>query len=62
MTDDDERAPVMAFRRVGRGKLFCAPQQLVGNIGETRVKNVEWWDRLLFACVADALASDAEGQ
>lgn len=62
VTDDDEQAPVMAFRRVGRGKLFCAPQQLVGNIGETRVKNVEWWDRLLFACVADALASDAEGQ
>lgn len=54
VTDDGEASPVMAFRRVGNGKLFCAAQQSIGLLGGRRCRNMEWWGRLLFACVADA--------
>ena len=54
VTDDGENSPVMAFRRVGRGKLFCAAQQLFGAIGRMRFRNSDWWGDLLFACAADS--------
>ena len=54
VTDDGADSPVMAFRRVGNGKLFCAAQQLFGAIGSRRYKNSDWWGDLLFACAADS--------
>ena len=53
-------APVMAFRRVGKGKFFCVAQQLFGSLGENRTKNANWLERLLFACVSDFAASSVE--
>ena len=60
VTDDDARAPVMAFRRVGKGKLFCVAQQLFGAVGGRRFRNMDWWGDFLFACVSDSMAFHAE--
>jgi len=53
VVDDASMAPVMAFRRVGKGKLFCAAQQQIGG-NRRRVKNSGWWSELMFACAADS--------
>ena len=60
VTDDAARFPVMAFRRVGRGKLFCASQQLIGTIDDSRFRNVGWWGDFLFACASDSCFGHAE--
>lgn len=60
VTDDGADSPVMAFRRVGNGKLFCAAQQLFGAIGSRRYKNSDWWGDLLFACAADSCCVQAD--
>ena len=53
-------APVMAFRRFGKGKIFCVAQQLFGSLGQNRTKNANWWERLLLACVSDSVVSSTE--
>ena len=60
VTDDGTDSPVMAFRRVGNGKLFCAAQQLFGAIGDRRSRNSDWWGDLLFACAADSCCVQAD--
>ena len=60
VTDDGTDSPVMAFRRVGNGKLFCAAQQLFGTIGGKRSRNSDWWGDLLFACAADSCCAQAD--
>ena len=62
MTDDSAEAPVMAFRRVGKGKLFCVAQQLFGAIGDRRFKNADWWGDFLFACVSDSYVRHTEAR
>ena len=53
VTDNAAAVPVMAFRRVDKGKLFCVPQQFVGMIGDRRCKNADWWGDFLLACASD---------
>jgi len=62
VTDDSSKAPVMAFRRVGKGKLFCVAQQLFGAIGDKRFRNAGWWGDFLFACVSDSCVCRAEAR
>ena len=62
VTGDNSEAPVMAFRRVGKGKLFCVAQQLFGAIGDRRFKNAGWWGDFLFACVSDSYVRHTEAR